>query len=113
MSKENQSNENNKLSQMFKDIFLNKIMKTFSQYELNGKNAQSKEKEKNKKTEKKVESAITKNEIKCYECKLNENKKEQISKNEDNNIFNSVDKEQLKQLLFLPNFIKMIILIQI
>lgn len=98
-----QSNENNKLSQMFKDIFLNKIMKTFSQYELNGKNVQSKEKEKNKKTEKKVESAITKNEIKCYECKLNENKKEQIIKNEDNNIFNSVDKEQLKQLLFLPN----------
>ena len=50
------------------------------------------------KTEKKKEKKkiLQKNDIKCLECKENTNKK-------NDNIFNSVDKELLTQLLVLPN----------
>ena len=56
-----------------------------------------KKKEK-KKPEKKIEKkkVLKKNEIKCLECSSNKN---QI----DNNIFNSVDRDLLNQLLILPN----------
>ena len=94
-----QKNGDENTVKMINDIFMNKIMKKFSESEL-GK----KEKSENKKEEKKKESIEQKREIKCYECKLNENAKNKINKNDDtNNIFNCIDKEQLKQLLILPN----------
>ena len=58
---------------------------------------QKKEKKVEKKKEKK--KIIKKNEIKCLECKQKNNKTEE----NDNNIFNSVDRELLNQLLILPN----------
>ena len=56
------------------------------------------DKKKEKKPEKKIEKKkiLKKNEIKCLECSQNK-------KTNNDNIFNSVDREILNQLLILPN----------
>ena len=80
-------------------IILSKITEKFMKKMMD--NLFSFDRNKNKKvekTEKKVEKTkiIKKREIKCSECNPNN-----ISG--DNNIFNSIDREQLNQLLILPN----------
>ena len=64
-------------------------------------NSSEKKKNKEKKKEKKIEKKknIKTNEIKCLECTNKNNKKIE----NDNNIFNSVDRELLSDLLILPN----------
>ena len=96
-----QKNGDDNSFQMIQKIFLEKIMKNFSQFELS-KTQKGEKVDKNKNQKK--EQVSQKYEIKCYDCKLNENSKNINEKNDEgNNIFNCVDKEELKQLLVLPN----------
>ena len=85
----------NNSGQNFNQIFINKFTQVFAKMELN-KN----QNDKNKKQEKNKENNIPKREIKCYECEMKNNIE---YKSDDNNIFNCVDKDQLKHLLNLPN----------
>ena len=85
----------NNSGQNFNQIFINKFTQVFAKMELN-KN----QNDKNKKQEKNKENNIPKREIKCYECEMKNNIE---YKSYDNNIFNCVDKDQLKHLLNLPN----------
>ena len=50
-------------------------------------------------------NVVQKREINCIECDMKNNMNNIINeeKDNDNNIFNCVDKEVLKQLLILPN----------
>ena len=88
----------NESGQNFNQIILNKFTQFFMKMELNNKNTKKDDKNKNK--EKSKENNVPKREIKCLECEMKNNNK---YKNDDNNIFNCVDKDQLKQLLILPN----------
>ena len=94
----NKSNDS-RTAEMLKNI-TDKFMKKMLENITNAFNAnQKKEKKPEKKERKKI---IKKNEIKCLECI----QKNDINKNNtenDNNIFNSVDRDQLNQLLVLPN----------
>ena len=89
-------------SQLIMNTFLDKIKNILSQLEFNNKdNSIKKKKEKNEKKEGKKENVNNKKrDVKCSECELKDNNKCKV---DDNNIFNCVDKEQMKQLLILPN----------
>ena len=63
-------------------------------------NKEINKKNKKEKKEEKKETNSPKRNIKCSECELKNNNQ---YKNYENNIFNCVDKEQMKQLLILPN----------
>ena len=89
------SGEGNATQQIFQ-IFLDKIKNEF----LNMENKEINKKNKKEKKEEKKETNSPKRNIKCSECELKNNNQ---YKNYENNIFNCVDKEQMKQLLILPN----------
>ena len=96
-----QKSGDNQTFQNIQKIFIEKLMKSFSNIELNKKEKV----ENNSKKDIKNEYSTQKRQIKCTECQMNE-KNDTKNENkivENNNIFNSVDKEQLKQLLILPN----------
>ena len=79
--------------------FMEKIINNY----ISGSKLNKKEdKEKNKQKENINKNIIQKREIKCLECQ-EKDKKGINKKNKYNNIFNSIDKEQLYQLLILPN----------
>ena len=87
-----QNNNDQKTKDIIKKItdkFMKKMMDNIME---------SVDKKKEKKPEKKKEKKkiLQKNEIKCLECSQNKNKN-------NYNIFNSVDRELLNQLLILPN----------
>ena len=109
-----QKNGDGNSLQMIQKIFIEKLMKNFTQLELGKKTSVVKEdKNKNLKNENK-DKDLKKSEIKCYECKLDDYSKYKNEKNEnDNNIFNCIDKEDLKQLLILPNHFEFNILNEI
>ena len=92
-----QNSKDSKTAEILKKI-TDKFMKKMLDNLLNTSNTT---KNNEKKTEKKKEKkkVIQKNEIKCLECRNDTNKKKET----DNNIFNSVDRELLNQLLILPN----------
>ena len=82
-------------SSVITENIFEKFLKKMEEFVKKDNNKENKVKEKN------INNNITqKREINCIECDLNNKKNE---KNNDNNIFNCVDKEQLKQLLILPN----------
>ena len=85
-----------KSTQIIFNTFIDKFKNAFMKLELN----ENEKINKNKKEAKKENNNIQKRDVKCCECKLKNNNK---FKNDDNNIFNCVDKEQMKQLLILPN----------
>ena len=89
------SGEGNATQQIFQ-LFLDKIKNEF----LNMENKEINKKNKKEKKEEKKETNSPKRNIKCSECELKNNNQ---YKNYENNIFNCVDKEQMKQLLILPN----------
>lgn len=84
-----------KILKMINEKFMNRIMENF----ISGVN--NKKQENDKKKENKVESKnkVSKREIKCLNCQ--KEKEEKDSKTV--NIFNSIDRKQLNQLLILPN----------
>ena len=76
--------------------------KIFNNYISGSKLNKNKKKEKDSNDEKRNKNIIQKREIKCLECQ--EKDKNGIKRNnKDNNIFISVDRKQLYQLLILPN----------
>ena len=79
-----------KILKKITDKFINTMMENFLSV---GKNNNKDNKEKKEKIEKK--KIIKKREIKCLECNQD--------KENNNNIFNTVDREQLNELLILPN----------
>ena len=85
-----------KSTQIIFNTFIDKFKNAFMKLELN----ENEKINKNKKEAKKENNNIQKRDVKCCECELKNNNK---FKNDDNNIFNCVDKEQMKQLLILPN----------
>ena len=85
-------------SQKIIDLFFDKIKNILYKIETNNMNKKNKKEE--KKEEKKENVNVPKRNVKCSECELKNNNE---YKNDENNIFNCVDKEQMKQLLILPN----------
>ena len=85
-------------SQKIIDLFFDKIKNILYNIETNNMNKKNKKEE--KKEEKKENVNVPKRNVKCSECELKNNNE---YKNDENNIFNCVDKEQMKQLLILPN----------
>ena len=86
---------------------LNKIQQKFMEKIINNFISGSKlNKNEKKKEDTKIENVnkniINKKEIKCLDCQEKDKKEININ-NKDNNIFNSVDREQLYELLILPN----------
>ena len=76
---------------------MDKIINNFISGAKKNKN-ENKQKEDNKNN---LKCDVIKKEIKCIDCK--EKEENEINNHKDNNIFNSVDKEHLLQLLILPN----------
>ena len=87
-----QNSEDKKTSDILKKI-TDKFMKKLLDNMMYSADKTQKKDKKEKKKEKKKD--LKKNEIKCLECRQNNNN--------SNNIFNSVDRELLGQLLILPN----------
>ena len=85
-------------SQKIIDLFFDKIKNILYKIETNNMNKKNKKEE--KKEKKKENVNVPKRNVKCSECELKNNNE---YKNDENNIFNCVDKEQMKQLLILPN----------
>ena len=83
------------------DKFMKKMMDNLLSIENNSKNKEKKGKVK-KKEKKKI---IKKRDIKCLECSQNDNNpnKNKVIE-EGNNIFNSINRNQLNDLLNLPNY---------
>ena len=83
------------------DKFMKKMMDNLLSIENNSKNKEKKGKVK-KKEKKKI---IKKRDIKCLECSQNDNNpnKNKVIE-EGNNIFNSINRNQLNDLLHLPNY---------
>ena len=84
---------------MINEKFMKRIMENFISGVNNKK--QENEKKNEKKKENKVENKknVTKREIKCLNCQKEKEEKDSHTIN----IFNSIDRKQLNQLLFLPN----------
>ena len=92
--KESNDPETEQILDMINKKFLDKIINNFISGFKNMKE--------NKKEEKKeIKNDYLKKDIKCLECQ--EKDKTKMNFNKDNNIFNSVNREQLYQLLNLPN----------
>ena len=83
-----------KILKMINEKFMNRIMENF----ISGVNNK---KQNEKKKENKVENQkkVSKREIKCLDC---QNQKEEKD-SQTINIFNSIDRKQIDQLLLLPN----------
>ena len=89
------------------EVILNKIQKKFMEKIINNfisgfKKNKKENKENNVKNENINKNLLQKKEIKCLECREEIIKKMNYN-SKDNNIFNSVDREQLYNLLILPN----------
>ena len=89
------------------EIILNKIQKKFMEKIINNfisgfKKNKKENKENNVKNENINKNLLQKKEIKCLECREEIIKKMNYN-SKDNNIFNSVDREQLYNVLILPN----------
>ena len=83
------------------DKFMKKMMDNLISIENNSKNKEKKGKVK-KKEKKKI---IKKRDIKCLECSQNDNNSNNNKVIENgNNIFNSINRNQLNDLLHLPNY---------
>ena len=83
------------------DKFMKKMMDNLLSIENNSKNKEKKGKVK-KKEKKKI---IKKRDIKCLECSQNDNNSNNNKVIENgNNIFNSINRNQLNDLLHLPNY---------
>jgi WD40 repeat protein len=83
------------------DKFMKKMMDNLLSIENNSKNKEKKGKVK-KKEKKKI---IKKRDIKCLECSQNDNNSNKNKAIEEgNNIFNSINRNQLNDLLHLPNY---------
>ena len=96
-----QKSGDNQSFQNIQKIFIEKLMRNFAEIELS-----KKEKADNcQKKDTKNENIVQKRQIKCNKCQINENNANSNNNIDDNNnnIFNSVDKDDLKQLLILPN----------
>ena len=92
--KESHDPETEQILEMINKKFLDKIINNFISGFKNMKQ--------NKKEEKKeIKNDFLKKDIKCLECQ--EKDKTKMSSNNENNIFNCVNREQLYQLLNLPN----------
>ena len=87
-----------KILKTINEKFMKRIKDNFISGAKNIKNGVDKKKENEQK-----KIVIQKREIKCLECQNIKNNNIINIKNIDNNIFNSVDRDQLKQLLILPN----------
>ena len=85
----------NKINQKFMEKMINNFI---SGIKLNKKE----NKQEDTKTDNIKENIIKQREIKCLECQKKENN-ESIKDNNDKNIFNSVGREELYELLNLPN----------
>ena len=85
----------NKINQKFMEKMINNFI---SGIKLNKKE----NKQEDTKTDNIKENIIKSREIKCLECQKKENN-ESIENNNDKNIFNSVGREELYELLSLPN----------
>ena len=94
MQNSGEGNTTQKIMQIFLDKIKNEVL-NIERNEINNK-----KNKKEKKEEKKENTNVPKRIIKCSECELKNNNE---YKNDENNIFNSIDKEQMKQLLILPN----------
>ena len=93
-----QDEKSAKILKSITDKFMKKMMDNLLSIENNSKNKEKKGKIK-KKEKKKI---IKKREIKCLECTQNDNNKNKVNEN-GNNIFNSINRNQLNDLLILPN----------
>ena len=92
--KESHDPETEQILEMINKKFMDKIINNFISGFKNMKQ--------NKKEEKKeIKNDFLKKDIKCLECQ--EKDKTKMNCNKENNIFNSVNREQLYQLLNLPN----------
>ena len=92
--KESHDPETEQILEMINKKFLDKIINNF----ISGfKNM----KENKKEVKKEIKNDFLKKDIKCLECQ--EKDKTKMSSNNENNIFNCVNREQLYQLLNLPN----------
>ena len=85
----------NDILKIINEKFMKKIKDNFISGHKNIKKGINKENENKNK-----EILIHKREIKCLECQKLKNK---TVKDLDNNIFNSIDRDQLNKLLILPN----------
>jgi len=94
---ESHDKESENIINIINKKFMDKIINNFISGAKKNKN-ENKQKEDNKKN---LKCDVIKKEIKCMDCK--EKDENEINNNKDNNIFNSVDKEHLLQLLILPN----------
>ena len=93
--KKSKDEKSGSILKMIEEKFRKRIYDNF----VSGMN-KKKETDKNKKNKDLIKYKIEKREIKCMKCQNHNNIKE---KDFDNNIFNSVDRDELSQLLILPN----------
>ena len=95
--KESHDPESEKILEIIYKKFQDKIINNF----INGIKNMKENKKEEKKEKKEIKNDSHKKEIKCLECEEKDQTNMKCDKN--NNIFNSVDREQLFQLLNLPN----------
>ena len=95
--KESHDTESEKILEMINKKFLDKIINNF----ITGIKNMKENKKEEKKEKKEIKNDSKKKEINCLECKRKDKTNMKLDK--DNNIFNSVNREQLYQLLNLPN----------
>lgn len=92
--KKSNDEKSKNILEMINEKFMKRIMENF----VSGMNNKNKNEKKNKENKKQLK--YQKREIKCLDCQNSQ--KNNDTKN-DNNIFNSIDRDQLNQLLILPN----------
>ena len=80
---------------MINEKFMNRIMENF----ISGVNNKKQENEKRKENKVENKKKVSKREIKCLNCQ----KEKEEKGSQTINIFNSIDRKQLNQLLLLPN----------
>jgi len=80
---------------MINEKFMNRIMENF----ISGVNNKKQENEKKKENKVENKKKVSKREIKCLNCQ----KEKEEKGSQTINIFNSIDRKQLNQLLLLPN----------
>ena len=92
--KKSNDSKGERIREIINEKFMKRIKENYISGVKNKKKGQDNKDNKNKKPLK-----LQKREIKCTECQTKKNNGKKI----DNNIFNSVDRDQLNQLLVLPN----------
>ena len=97
--KRSKDENNHSILEKIRDKFMKKIMDNF----ISGVNKKNNVVDKKKENKEQIKEIIEKREIKCLECIKNNKSNMNKYSEKEKNIFNSVDKEQLTQLLILPN----------